>query len=63
MRNMIDKILPREEADFYAGFDRKIQKMRSGLKHTQSGNLLRQEESLKATKWRDKRRRDVEKTM
>lgn len=63
VRHMIDKILPAEEARFYANFDAKINKMRTKLLKTQQDSCARQEESLKAVQWKDKRRRELEKSI
>jgi len=63
VRHMIDKILPGEEARFYANFDSKINKMRTNLQSKQVENCARQEESLKAIQWKDRRRRELESSM
>ena len=63
VRHMIDKILPTEEASFYAAFDQRIEKMRSSLESKQTENCARQEESLKAVQWKDRRRRELEQSM
>lgn len=63
VRLMIDKILPGEEARFYAAFDDKINKMRTNLVAKQKENCALQEESLKAIQWKDRRRRELETAM
>lgn len=63
VRNMIDKILPKEEEDYYKNCDRKIETMRENLRRKQSDNIAKQEESLKALQWKDLRRRELEKSM
>ena len=63
VRNMIDKILPKEEEDYYKSCDRKIEQMREKLHAKQEDNVAKQEESLKAIQWKDVRKRELEKNM
>lgn len=60
VRNMIDKILPKEIKRNEEIFEHSKQKAREELAQTQKEDVARLEEKIKSVFWKDKRRRDLE---
>ena len=63
MRNVIDRLRPREEKRFWAAFDDKIEHKRQGLRDDQSADLGRLEEKLKTFLLRSRRQKESEDAM
>ena len=64
LRNMIDKLQPKEQAAFAKEYNTKLIKMRAQLKNTQEAERNRLREALDGIEWRETRKANqMEKTL